>query len=226
MWNMPDTVVAGWIREDSFNRVYFLGNNLTGDCIDNDTTETLLYDFSVGVNDTIFYATGWRIIQSVDSIVANGVTRKIWIKGQSSNTCNFGNDTIIEGIGSTNGLLYPRWGEFENSYSLKCVDTNSIQIYPESACVCLIGLGVDNLVNNMVSVTPNPCSTAFYVQVNHQPLQSVRFYLYNSMGSLVRQENITETSTTIINSNLTAGIYLWQLCENNTILAKGKVVLH
>lgn len=226
IWDSPDTVVAGWIREDSLGKVYFLANGLKGDCMGNDTTETLLYDFSVTENDTVFYSNSWSVIEKVDSIVANGVSRRIWLKGQSYNACNYWYDTIIEGIGSTKGLLYPRWGEFENVYSLKCVDTNAVQIYPESACVCQIGLSINAIKPQAVSIFPNPCSTSFQIQMDNQPTEPTYLLVFNTIGDLVKRQSITASSTTVMRGNLASGMYVWQLTSGNTIFAKGKVVLH
>ncbi len=90
--------LQGYIREDSLKRVYYVGPNFWGHY---EEDEVLLYDFSVSVGDTIDYGI-WEgtVIKSIDSVLIGDSYRKRFCVWENY-------DYYIEGIGSTNGLLFP-----------------------------------------------------------------------------------------------------------------------
>jgi hypothetical protein len=107
-FNKNNATYVGGIREDEQKRIYFKGETLIHDfkpMIDfHNYDEILLFDFSVGIGDTIWegnYPEGvFQIVSNVDTIQIEGSLRRrihfqnyYWVKW-------------IEGIGSTKGLLF------------------------------------------------------------------------------------------------------------------------
>ena len=96
-----------FVREEQ-GKVYMIGNV--------DSTERVLYDFTLKLNDTVrqYYAydnyTSW--VSSMDSTQLYGIWYKVWhFDGRDTNTYTKAVYTyrynVIEGIGCTNGVYYP-----------------------------------------------------------------------------------------------------------------------
>jgi len=219
------TRIAGWIREDSLNKVYFIKNNTIYFCDADDTAEVLLYDFRLQVGDTIHFYNGFNIIQGVDTIISKGIPRKRWYFKYNNGACNSRNDTIVEGIGSSKGLLYPRWVEFENIFQLMCVTIDTIQIFPDSLCSCNLVSGILKANNSSLILFPNPSSTSFTIQLSSPPTTQTYFQLYDALSRPVKREEINAETTTLQRGSLPTGIYFWQLQQAGKILERGKLVM-
>ncbi|MCW3121257.1 MAG: C-terminal target protein [Flavipsychrobacter sp.] len=98
---------ACMVREEN-NKVYVIGNA--------DSTERVLYDFTLKLNDTVFTNyefdnyTSW--VSSIDSTQLYGIWYKVWhFDGIDTNTYTNATFTyrynVIEGLGCTNGVYYP-----------------------------------------------------------------------------------------------------------------------
>ena len=93
------------IREED-NKVYVIGTS--------DSTERVMYDFNLGLNDTLrtFYTTDTFVswVTSMDSTQLSGTWYKVWhfygthTFADSSNSYYY---NVVEGIGCTNGVYYP-----------------------------------------------------------------------------------------------------------------------
>ena len=87
-------------------------------------------------------------------------------------------------------------------------------------------LSVEEIGNyNSVSISPNPTTTSFTVQLSTPPSPETYFQLYDAMGRQLRREEINSNTTTINRNNLTSGIYFWQLVSGNRMLERGKLVM-
>ena len=117
---------ACMVREEN-NKVYVIGNV--------DSTERLLYDFTLKVNDTVNtyynYDTYTSWVSSIDSTQLYGIWYKVWhFDGTDSNTytnkASIYQYNVIEGIGCTNGVYYPAAPYDYSAYSdqLLCFTNN------------------------------------------------------------------------------------------------------
>ncbi|HLG35138.1 MAG TPA: T9SS type A sorting domain-containing protein [Bacteroidia bacterium] len=113
---IPGAGYMGAIRQDtSLRQVYFVPKDTA--------QEQLLYDFNLSIGDTVpGKFIGGAIVQSIDSLLIGSTYRK---------TINFG--YIIEGIGSTSGLLEPP-SQLELTPELKCFIQDSIHYYLTGPC--------------------------------------------------------------------------------------------
>jgi hypothetical protein len=224
-----DTIVAGWIREDSMDRVYFLDRNYNGFnayCSYNDSVENLLYDFSLKVGDTLKYNVSYyNVISNIDSIVVKGVKRKEWVKSWGGfGECNFGFDTIIEGIGSSKGLLYPRWNEFEWEYQLMCVVKDSSQIYRDTLCTCSLISGLTKVDNNAFKIYPNPTDNYVIVETDETAISGM-LQITDATGREVFKSQIVNRKSQIQTSSLTGGIYFVKVSNNLGRFAVKKLII-
>jgi hypothetical protein len=153
---------VGGLRNDTIQRkVYFWR--------DSDTTESLLYDFSLGIGDTLqpginnqFNTT--LVVHSFDSVlVGTNYRRKIYV-----NIPGLGFVIgIIEGIGSQTGLIEDLLVGFGFGSTLKCYGEGNQTMYPSSpnSTLCQFALGQEEteLFDSPI-VFPNPFSDQLIIR--------------------------------------------------------------
>lgn len=129
--SFPDTnyLYTAALRQDSINgNIYIVMAN--GQC---NSADTLLYNFNLSLNDTInqciyFLGQLYTTIQEIDSVNLGGQWRHR-IKLSDNNNSN-----LIEGIGSTSGLIGPWNGWLGGYLLLECFELNGTAIFPYSSC--------------------------------------------------------------------------------------------
>lgn len=210
---------VGCFRNDSINkRVYYVPPFASND--------TLLYDFNLDLGDTNktylngFTGEDW-IVTNVDSVLfGSQYHRRLKLNNCSPKTLY-----IIEGMGSTFGLLSPFicWAPFyEHIYDLQCFKLNNQTIYPDSSTVCdLVSSVIESYIDGQVSVFPNPSSGELFITTN---LHSYDISIFNATGQLIYKKYVTSNSTQIDISALPTGLYLIQLSENDKRLYKQTII--
>lgn len=154
-----DTGYVGCIRQDTVARkVYFV--------YPNDSVDSLLYDFSLQVGDTVrgmlspIFAQPDTVI-AIDSILVGSDYRKRWYINSAYSVY------LIEGVGSDYGLIESSPGYITDAavYTLICFKQNGITLYPDTLTSCNIIDGVISVTNeNTFSLFPNPTTNEFKVQ--------------------------------------------------------------
>ncbi|HLP14434.1 MAG TPA: ice-binding family protein [Flavobacteriales bacterium] len=74
-----------------------------------------------------------------------------------------------------------------------------------------------------VSVYPNPFNTQIHVQTESQ-LKNAGVYIYNYLGELILEKNISNQLITIDASGLTTGIYFYKIIAAGKLIQCGKIV--
>lgn len=229
--NYPyDTVMVGWIREDSLGRVYYrdAGNQGINYCWD--TSDYMLYDFSLKKGDTMFLnSTPIALVSDLDTVIYKGVPRKRWrMDGYNpypapiSNCWQLAN--IIEGVGNTNGLLESAWPKFENYFQLRCVQDSGVQLYPDTNCWCTIESSINEDIMAKVKVVPNPTSNNFAIA--NLPVNCT-VEIFNSDGELLYESrNSTLTNMQLDVSKYPEGLYMVHLRLNDLSTSRLLSIIH
>ncbi len=191
----------------------------------NDTNEYLLFDFDLSVGDTLpvtynnpqsdIYVSG------IDSInTPHGYLKRYALTG--NNTAQF----LIEGIGSTNGLVEPISVILECGHSLTCYSLNDTAVYPTSGPTCNLNINVTSYNRNInVEFSPNPFSVRT-VLISDQHLYNARLTVENCFGQTVAQiENISGENIVISRNELSSGLYIFKLTQDNKIIATNKIII-
>lgn len=204
----------GSIREDNNKHIYLR--------LPNSNSDTLIYDFNLSVGDTVKSYLNYNCIDpitviSIDSILIQTTYRKrLNLYGI---TCGVMDVSIIEGIGSTRGLL-DYTPTFESVGTLECFSLREQTIYPDTTSNCPIlitGLPNSNMNKDCavkLICTPNEGNVEFTNELNPCSFNSMN--IYNGLGQLVKSvcnENLFPfvISTTEIGTGIFIGI-----CSNNT----------
>jgi len=216
---------AGALREDTIQRqVYFVPNG--------NSSDTLLYDFSLGVGDTIpnydNYFGSVLTIASIDSVLIGYNYRKRF---------NLDNSlaVLIEGIGSTSGLIEDIW-VFECGGYLECYSENNQTLYPDTSSQCEIISSKPELKSNQckIIITPNPFHTTARLErspVNYQyemsELRNSQMRIYSTLGVLVREEKILNLNSFFLHRNgMNDGMYFYELrTTDSELINTGKFIV-
>jgi len=244
--NGGDSLIA-LIREDTvqnkvyakvFRRMTFFDNV---DCSTQQThpicSDSLLFDYNLasgdtftGIWDSMFSGYSFKVV-CVDSVYLGNVWRKNWVPGTLSNSIYSppcGVEVIIEGIGSTSGLL-ETWGLGINGEisELMCFGTPSQTIYPfASSFGCSPTLNVNTLPLNdkFISIFPNPTSGIFTLQSINQQINKSTIIVSNTLGEKILERKIISERTEIDLSVQPKGIYFVKVMDGNRMAVK-KIVL-
>lgn len=193
-----DHALHGFLREEN-NRWYTL-------FLDQDA---LLFDFNLGVNDTVYSAytfliDGPIIITAIDSILIDGDYKK-----RFHLTPQLGAEFIIEGIGATTGL-FENMIFFEWYSELVCYARNGISLWGASTEECDLTVHVtENQINNDPCViSPNPGNNFIMLSIP-SGFGKVKFTLIDLLGGIVYQDSFMSPSSNKIQVNdYHSGIYL------------------
>ncbi|PJA08424.1 MAG: hypothetical protein COX70_03645 [Flavobacteriales bacterium CG_4_10_14_0_2_um_filter_32_8] len=79
--------------------------------------------------------------------------------------------------------------------------------------------------NEAITIYPNPFSTTATIVLNDfSKSNKTELRMYNVLGKEMMNVVITKSSTTFDTSNLTSGVYFYQLTDNNKTIQSGKLI--
>jgi hypothetical protein len=208
---------AGAMRQDSvLRKVYLIRRN--------ETADSLLYDFSVNVGDTlrnyVIQLGSPMIVTDIDSVLIGVKYRKRFIVSDGGCVLN---GEIIEGIGSATGLL-----EYMNNTGcggepagkLYCFSQNNQTLYPfyGPSSGCALTLAVADLSQTeKFSVSPNPTSGIFIIDPETEDKRELRVFDVN--GKLLFKMKISGKTKLDI-SDYDNGVYILSLRAEDKITYK------
>ncbi len=218
----------GAIRQDSDSKVYFVKENsfyfhsmFHPDFTD--STEVMLYDFNIGIGDTVMvsnYMDSIKVVVDEDSVLINGEYRKRW---QMRDKSSFPNYHWIEGIGSTKGLFSPALEEDENKFSLNCYeDLHVFWNNPEISSNCYTVGSVEAKRAVAVEIFPNPAISHITVKCEANSVAAMD--IYNLAGQLILSKELDNNVSSISVSGWNPGLYFIRINTGNGIITKKVVV--
>jgi Secretion system C-terminal sorting domain len=218
----------GALREDSITKkIYFLEPGTSHD--------TLLYDFSLSVGDTLPityknddigpYPT--NVISSIDSALVNGSYHKRFNISEAYLGTDPNYVSIIEGVGSTFGLFPHLIPIFEEGGILECFSLKDSLAYPwggAGSCVPLVVIaGVNEIKEseNRVALFPNPATDRVKI-ISKNRLYSIE--IMDIFGKKIYHSEKNNIQTEINISNFTNGIYFVHMMDVNKNVIVKKIV--
>jgi len=167
-----------FIREDSASKkVYAIWNTYP----DYDSTEQLLYDYTLNLNDTFRSKHAVHYVSGIDSVLINSTWHKVWdFFPYSHDSATMGSVNnqyyVIEGIGCVNNPCFSLSPfSFETITDLTCFNNHGTTPSLSStvgdyfnnttSCSLTFGLEVKNIANKneIVNIFPNPATTSLTI---------------------------------------------------------------
>lgn len=212
------TGYQGAIRHDGpGKRVYFVPPS--------SGNEQLLYDFNLQVGDTVegyLETNAWPadVVQEIDSVLVGNTYRKRWI----INTCY--NISLIEGIGSTYGLIQPSPGCVTDlpDYAITCFRQNGETLFPDtvSNCELITAIPAVHPVPDGLIIRPNPCHGSFSIDFGTL-VTKTEIRLTDISGKLVLVEQVDGRQQVSV-ENLRSGVYILSVISGGKNLLNRKIV--
>jgi hypothetical protein len=187
--------------------------------------EQLLYDFAMEVGDTVrgflqIYSSPNDIVLEIDSVLVGDSYHKRW----SINPC-YG-IYLIEGIGSTFGLLAPSPGCMTDMdyYTLTCFNQNGESVYPDPSSECRLITSTNNpdLISDAVHIFPNPSHGSFTVDFL-QPNDIQKIRLTDMTGNIIFQKSLANQKTVNI-ADIPRGTYILTVIDKENKTTNRKII--
>lgn len=211
-----------YLREDTMGRVYFIGSrpDVTG-AIVSDSSEHLLYDFSLsvgqGINDTVIpYQPQILYVDTINTI--SGTRRRLFT---THNAVFLQNDHFwVEGVGGTQILQNDFVDCFETCWCLSTKSVNGQLVYQDTLTCPFYTTGISNVPLLNVSLYPIPANGILTVDMRQNTTTITKTYatlnLYNSLGQRLRAVPRDNSGLVEINvSDLSEGVYLLTIKDIN-----------
>lgn len=212
-------IYKGCIREDiSAKKVYYVKPSFS--------TEKLLYDFNLQVGDTVWGELEAPIkdtVIAIDSIETWG-SGGGWVKRWLINSCY--NIYIIEGVGSTYGLIEPSPGcgpnNMERDIMCAVCQTSTSGFYYPAITDCDMITSVNSVYEEInFEIIPNPSNGSFQIDLKNNLFQEL--LISNLLGEIILKEQIRSINNVSIN-NLDNGIYILTLVDKEGKKVNRKII--
>lgn len=203
-----------------------------------DSSEFVLYDFNLKVNDTIkikhedaMNLNDSLIVDTlrvdwVDSLLTNvGYRKKLFLTKISSNNIAFTPEVEwVEGIGCIQNPLYVQYyGYFEFGYSVACFKNKNIPIIGSADCSATLNnyeLNPNQLLD--LIMYPNPVCEELHFTLFPNNTLFHKVEIYSSTGTLlsayIPTQNSNETSISV--NHYIEGIYFCKVSTNDNYFTK------
>ncbi len=182
-------------------------------------TESLQYDFSVNVGDTLDSLYGpWTppqvIITSIDTVVLNnGQLRK---RFNGINMWGILGELFIESLGGNQGIGFPLFSPvFDFYYEPGCIIENNVTLYGSvmgNPCLGFVGLTENNPINPVFSIAYNPTSHSATLTTPSLKGKTYLLRVFDLMGKVVFKEEGTLSpgyfSRDLKMDGLASGVYV------------------
>jgi len=229
-----------FVRKDSIGRVFYRQKYSW------DTTEHLLYDFSLNAGEsTIIYSFGdiECIVDSVDTVMLDRPRKRMFISYCSyHNSCNY-SDIWIEGIGATlTSFATPATDYFVGdgpATELICFFEKDSLILHDSTVIlgnqdtlvihdCFIDsswVGIDEEnTNSGLKIYPHPVTQQSFIEFE-KVYQNISLQVFDLTGKLVAAENALNTDRLLYDrKQMSNGIFIYSIVADGEV-RKGKMVV-
>jgi hypothetical protein len=207
-------ILYGFMREDTDKQVWLKTEFAT--------QESLMYDFSVAVADSVLVgqqAPVNLLVDSITTVTINGTERyKYWLSGIEDMDYH---ESWIEGIGSDKGIVWSGSAGLTGGwYELLCLSNNGEQIFMNPAYdFCYLStVKIDENITESIHIYPIPTSNSLkFNNINNVEIVSISILDFS--GRKIKE--FRPNSEVLDISSLTSGIYFLKMnTEKGEILMK------
>ena len=220
------------VRKDTNGKVYMI--NEQQNC------EVMIYDFGAEVGDTveINYNCGQQsifcFVDSTATLFMGGAKKAVYVRYWSSGAGWCGTDTWIDGIGSLRGpQTYPAFEcRFTDggAFDLRCFFAEDTLVYHkyQYSDMCDFDsswVSISDIEIIHATLFPNPITNIFSINLTAQPQPNTAILIYNAIGALVKQDELTTSTQQIDVAELPKGMYTYAITQQGVRQASGKLII-
>ncbi len=225
--NVQGDIPIALLRNDKVSKKVFIkrmGFNYWNFNIPLDSTEKLLYDFSLKVGD--FYSPNAHnyisnpdslFVKKIDTIVdPDNIKRAVYIVDTKQGNLSIWKGLVVEGIGGRNGLLgsildFMDWSYQEDficyannnfSYQVNPTDSSAYIGYNSYPCDTRVIVSTPTYKFNEINIYPNPARDKLYIS-GINTISEIR--IYNTIGKLLKTISTKVNNIDIL--DLPPGLY-------------------
>ena len=204
------------------------------ECTPYDSTEILLYDFDLQIGDTLLFGNTWQenVVIMIDSVEIGSFFRKRFHIAIASDTTQ-AYVTLIEGIGSSFGLIAQLEPPFESFENLNCFTNNgqtTVHFYEgdplpaDSTSHCYFNeptIAISEMKQHPIKLFPNPVTDVLIMEIPSK-ITKGQIKIYNSSNQVQNEYFCNPCSSNSLSINeFTPGIYyVIFITENETYFGK------
>ena len=211
-----DSTYVGGIREEN-KKIYFISG----------LSESLLYDFSAKLNDTLKGLKGSPydfVVVNIDSVkIGTQFRKRFYIATRKGAGFRY---KIIEGIGSDVGLIPYYYAEtLDNYHELTCFSVNgNLEYVKTGSSTCLVP--TSDLPETVIQskIHPNPVSDVSILDIPNDK-QADEVVVYDFQGRIVQQYRVTGTTVAIPKRDFPSGIYFAHVFNKKQRIAFAKFMV-
>jgi len=213
--------VEFYLREDTINGKTWFKKNTS------DTTEVLLMDLELELNDTIFnyYSIefwGWEEKTFVTKIDTNSERKIIEFALISDIEIFFYPMRYMEGLG--NNLGFPYLAGFPTALCKVFHNDDLVFALDTVNLTCPYGLDVNNFnIKEYIKLFPNPASSFIQIQIENPALLNSKLNFYNISGRLMLSKQLNNLQTRIELSTFKNQMVFFEV-KNNDHHFTGKII--
>ena len=215
--------LIGFTREGLSKKVFLRDTN---------SSESLIFDFSLQIGDTLSTLSPNGVVTGIDSIlIGNSYKPRFSVDpGLTLSPLEY-----IEGVGYLHGQgVFSNWRYFNigvhKAFELLCLKEKGNIIYNSGSCYIDASYNMTAIndltqLNSKAIVYPNPFNFKTTVAMDLE-LKNADMVIKNILGEESKKiKNIYGQQIIIDRNDLVSGIYFYQLTEGNKVLSTGKLIV-
>ncbi len=218
----------GYVREDTIAQKVYAIAAIDPDY---DTTEQLLYNYTLNVGDTFRSKHSVHYVSSIDSVLINAIWHKVWyLFPHSHDSSVMGLITnpyyVIEGVGSVNYPFFPLSPyTFETETDLSCFHnrgttpalSHRVGLYFNNTTSCSLSFGLNSNTTTShknAELFPNPIDNTSKI-VFPSSIQSGSVIIVNDLGQVVMTMSLLNKDEIQIGDKIKiSGIYYYRVIDD------------
>jgi hypothetical protein len=213
----------GAVRQDTLaGKVFF--------CMPGRNTDTLLYSYHLSIGDTFpkcylyhdSLTTGFLpVVRKIDTIQIGSLHYRRFNFSSTLNAL----PSIIQGVGSTEGLLTGLYKFFEGGPELVCFNGNPIGsplMYSE--CKAPFSTGLEEISVPLFTIAPNPSPGGIF-SISGLENHAMILEVYSVLGDKIASLKTVSYKQELDLSTQPKGMYFYRVTSENKLIGSGKLVI-
>jgi hypothetical protein len=198
-----------------------------------ETSEVLVYDFTLAIGDTISYTfsqfngLSLIVIEKDSILVGSNYRKRLKFINADPQFSNWDTQEWIEGIGSNFGLKNIREYYYDGGHYTSCFHQNDSLVYlnPQfQACYRWTLVGLEENKIQPLKVFPNPANEQISFELLSDELLQSPFEITDMQGKNYFSSTVNSSTFSISTIHFPSGVYFYKILHSSGKVYRGKFV--